>query len=177
MLKLHVHFILMILIFVISILNAFYIIASNSSNWFFKLIAIIIIFIIIYMANFKETFLSFLGPTVYPLGLIPNEMYPPKSNFSIELDFDYPNGTKVIYWSANKDNNKDQIYNNPKDAYGDYKNCGIAVINNKKALLHIHCPNKYKVPMAGTLDKHIHYRIALVDSPILSDVKTTYINC
>ena len=54
---------------------------------------------------------------------------------------------------------------------------GVAIINNKKATLHIHCPNKYKVPMAGVLDKHIHYRIALVDSPILTDVRTTYIKC
>lgn len=106
-------------------------------------------------------------------------MYPPKSNFTIELDFDYPNGSKVIYWSANpkKDNNKDYIYENPKDAYGNYNNSGVAIINNKKATLHIHCPNKYKVPVAGVLDKHIHYRVAIVDNPILTDVRTTYIKC
>ena len=177
MLKLQIHFYFMIIIFIISIINAIYISISDYSNWFFKLISIILVFMIIFMTNFKETFLPFLGSTVYPLGLIPNEMYPPKSNFTIELDFDYPNGSKVIYWSANPDKNKDSIFENPKDAYGDYSNSGIAIINNNKATLHIHCPNKYKVPMKGVLDKHIHYRIALVDSPILSDVRTTYIKC
>ena len=176
MLKLKLHFTFMILIFILSILNAFYIIASNHSNLFFKLISILLIFIFIYMANFKETFLPFLGSTAYPLGLIPSEMYPPKSNFTIELDFKYPNGSKVIYWSANP-TEKDKIYDNPYDAYGDYKNSGIAIINNNKAVLHLHCPNKYKVPMGKVLDKHIHYRIALPNNPILTDVKTTYINC
>jgi hypothetical protein len=28
-----------------------------------------------------------------------------------------------------------------------------------------------------TLDKHIHYRIATPNNPILSDVKTIFINC
>lgn len=177
MLKLKMHFYFMISIFVISVLLALHITFNNNSNWFFKSISIILIFIIVFMSNFKETFLPFLGSTVYPLGLIPTEMYPPKSNFTIELDFDYPNGSKVIYWSANSDKDKDSIYETPKDAYGDYTNSGVAIINNKKATLHIHCPNKYKVPMAGVLDKHIHYRIALVDSPILTDVRTTYIKC
>jgi hypothetical protein len=176
MLKLKLHFIFMILIFSLSILNAFFIISSTNSNIFFKLMSLVLIFIFIYMANFKETFLPFLGSAVYPLGLIPNEMYPPKSNFTIELDFKYPDGSKVIYWSANS-NDKIDIYDNPYDAYGDYKNSGVAIINNNKAVLHLYCPNKYKVPMGKILDKHIHYRIALNNSPILSDVKTTYINC
>jgi hypothetical protein len=177
MFKLQVHFYFMIIIFVISALLAIYVSTRDNSHWFFKLISIVLIFMIIFMTSFKETFLPFLGSTVYPLGLIPNEMYPPKSNFTIELDFDYPNGSKVIYWSANAQKEKDGIFENPKDAYGDYSNSGIAIINNKKAVLHIHCPNKYKVPMAGVLDKHIHYRIAVPDSPIISDVRTTYIKC
>ncbi len=178
MLKLQLHFTFMIIIFIFAILNAFYIIASSYANWFFKLTSVLIIFLIIYMANFKETFLPFLGNCAYPLGLIPNEMYPPKSNFTIEMDFNYPNGSKVIYWGANSDNNnKNKVYENPTDAYGDYKNSGIALINNNKAVLHLYCPNKYKIPMGKVLDKHIHYRIALPDSPILTDVKTIYINC
>lgn len=167
----------MIAIFIISIINAIYIATSEYSNWFFKSISIIILFILFFMFNFKEVFLPFLGNTVFPIALIPNEMYPPKSNYSIELDFDYPNGSKVIYWSATASDNKNDVFETPKDAYGNYTNSGIAIINNKKATLHIHCPNKYKVPVAGILDKHIHYRIALVDNPILTDVKTTYINC
>jgi len=178
MLKLHLHFIFMIIIFVGSILNALYIIGIEDGNIFFKLISIVLIFLLIYLANFKGTFLPFLSDCAFPVGLIPNEMYPPKSNFEIELDFDYPDGSKVIYWSANpKTDDKNFIYENPNDAYGDYKNSGVAIVNNKKAVLHVYCPNKYKIPSGLVLDKHIHYRIALINNPILTDVKTVFIKC
>lgn len=178
MLKLHIHFIFMILIFIISTINALYIIGIENGNVFIKLLSIILIFLMIYMSYFKGTFLPFLADCAFPIGLIPNEMYPPKSNFEIELNFDYPDGSKVIYWSAYPNNdNKNLIYNNPQDAYGDYKNSGVAIINNGKAILHIYCPNKYKIPMGIVLDKHIHYRIALPNNPILTDVKTVFINC
>ena len=178
MLKIHLHFIFMILIFVISIINSLYIIGIENGNIFIKLMSVIIIFLIIYVANFKETFLPFLGDCAYPIALVPNEMYPPKSNFEIELDFNYPNGSKVIYWSANPNiNDKTAIYENPYDAYGDYKNSGIAIVNNKKAVLHLFCPNKYKIPSGMVLDKHIHYRVAIPNNPMISDVKTVYINC
>ena len=64
------------------------------------------------------------------------------------------------------------------DNYANFKNSGVAIINNNKAIIHINCPNQYKVPPFNkTLDKHIHYRIATPNNPILSDVKTIYINC
>ncbi len=178
MLKLHLHFFFMIAVFVFSTLNALYIIGVEDGSIFFKLIAIIVILLMIYLASFKGTFLPFLGDSAFPVGLLPNEMYPPKSNFEIELDFNYPNGTKIIYWSANpKTDNKDFVYDNPYDAYGDYKNSGVAIVNNKKAVLHLYCPNKYKVPIGLVLDKHIHYRVAFINNPILTDVKTVYIKC
>jgi len=168
----------MIFIFIISIINALYIIANNYSNWFFKFISTLLIFILIFTINFKQTFLPFLGSTIFPLSLIPNQMYPPKSNFSTDIDLFYPNGSKVIYWSANPDlNNKDLIFDNPSIAYADFKNCGVAIINNNKATLHLYCPNKYKIPTGSILDKHIHYRVAFPDNPILTDVKTIYIKC
>ncbi len=178
MLKLHLHFIFMIIVFVVSTINALYIIGIENGNPIMKLLSIILIFVLIYLANFKGTFLPFLADSAFPVGLIPNEMYPPKSNFEIELDFDYPDGSKVIYWSAYpKTDDKNFIHENPTDAYGDYKNSGVAIINNGKAVLHIYCPNKYKVPTGMVIDKHIHYRIAFNNNPILSDVKTIFIKC
>jgi|AACY02.17.fsa_nt_gi hypothetical protein len=179
MLKLHLHFIFMILIFVISIINALYIIGLEEANVFIRIMSVFVIFLMIFIAGFgKNTFLPFLGDCAFPVGLIPNEMYPSKTNFEIELDFDYPDGSKVIYWSAYpKENDKNFIHENPYDAYGDYKNSGIAIINNNKAKLHIYCPNKYKVPTGMVIDKHIHYRVALANNPILSEVKTVFIKC
>lgn len=125
---------------------------------------------------FKETFLPFLGDSVFPISLIPNAMTPSQSNFSIDVDLPYPDGSKIIYWSANP-NPQHKTYENPRDAYGDYKNSGIAIINNHKAILHLHCPDKYKIPTGIVLDKHIHYRIIIPNNPIISGVKTIFIKC
>ena len=125
---------------------------------------------------FKETFLPFLGDCAFPTALIPNQMHPSQTNFSIDLDFKYPDGSKVIYWSANS-NPQHKTYDNPHDAYGDYKNSGVAIVNNKKAILHLNCPDKYKVPSGMVLDKHIHYRVAIPNNPIISGVKTIFIKC
>jgi hypothetical protein len=176
-------FILILLLF--SIIHSSYIIYLSKSNIFFKFTSILLIFYIfiyfIFYSGFKLLFLPFLNISAYPPSLIPSAIHPPNTNFSIELDFNYPNGTKIIYWASNKhENNKDFVYPNPYDAYGDYKNSGVAVVNNKKAIISIHCPDKYNVNMGygnKTLDKHIHYRIATPNNPILSDVKTIFINC
>jgi hypothetical protein len=172
----------------LTIIHSIYLISSNKSNIFFKFTSIILIFYIFifffFYSGFKYLFLPFLNISAFPPSLIPSTIHPPNTNFSIELDFNYPNGTKIIYWASNKHTgnhpNNDYVYSNPYDAYGDYKNSGVTVVNNKKAVLSIHCPDKYNVNMGygnKTLDKHIHYRIATPNNPILSDVKTIFINC
>ena len=131
---------------------------------------------IIYLSSFKEVFLPFLSNAVYPPSLIPSEIHPSKTNYSFEYNFNYPNGTKVIYWAAeNNSPNLNDIYDNPHEAYGLYKNSGIAIINNNKAVLHINYPDKYKIPTGNILKPHIHYRIAMPNNPILSEVRTIFI--
>jgi len=172
-----VHFYFMIFLLLLSFINAIYIIADDNSSLFFKFLSIILVFIIIYISTFKETFLTFLGNCAYPPSLIPNAIYPPNTNFSIEIDINAPNGTKIIYWASNPNKNKNLIFDNPIDAYGNFENSGVAIVNNNKVSLNIFCPNKYKVPSGKILNQHIHYRIAYINNPILSDVKTLYINC
>jgi len=166
-----------IIIFILSLLNALYIISNDNSSIFFKFLSIILVFFIIYKSTFKQTFLEFLGTTVYPISLIPSTFTPPKSNYSIELDFDVPNGSKIIYWASNDAKDKKMIFNNPFEAYGAYENSGVAIVNDKKTVLQLHCPNKYKIPTGKTLNQHIHYRIAYPNNPILSDIKTIFISC
>lgn len=173
----NIHFILTILIYFISFINAIYLISNEDCNSFFKFLSIIIVFLIIYKSSFKETFLNFLGDAVYPISLIPNSIYPPNTNFSIELDLFAPDGTKIIYWASGSNKDKNFVFNNPFDAYGKYENSGVAIVNNNKVSIHINCPNKYKIPSGNILDQHIHYRIALPNNPILSDVKTLKIKC
>lgn len=167
----------MILIFIISFINAFYIVINEYCNLFFKFLSIFLIFLIIYKSTFKETFLHFLGESVYPISLIPNAIYPSNTNFSIQLDLIAPDGSKIIYWASHDNKDKHFIFNNPNDAYGNYDNSGIAIVNKNKVTINIKCPNKYKVPSGSILDQHIHYRIAFPNNPILSDVKTLKIKC
>lgn len=187
MFNLHQPIFLLSLLF-ISLLHSFYLLYLSSANPFFKFTSIILIFYIfiyfVFYSGFKNLFLPFLNIAAYPPSLIPTTIRPPNANFSIEIDLDYPNGSKVIYWASNKHNENQPdntfVYPNPVDAYGHYQNSGIAIVNNKKTTLSIHCPDKYNVNMGygnKTLDKHIHYRIATPNNPILSDVKTIYINC
>ena len=173
----YLHSIFIILIFIISSINALYIIGEEESNLFLKFLSLILIFLIIYISSFKETFLNFLGNCAYPISLIPNAMYPSNTNFSMELDLIAPNGTKVIYWASNNDKDKNHIFSNPIDAYGKYENSGVAIVNNNKVVINIRCPNRYKIPSGTILNQHIHYRIAYPNNPILSDVKTLKINC
>lgn len=166
---------LIFFIFFFSLINAGFILYTSCANIFLKLISFILIFIVIYIGSFKETYLPFLHASVFPFPLIPSSnLYPPNSNITIPLDFDYPDGSKVIYWAANPNENH-QTYNNPYDAYGNYTNSGIAIVNNKKVVLYLNSPEKYKVPSGITLNKHIHYRVAVPNNPFLTKVKTIFI--
>jgi len=170
--------ILLIIILVATIILCFYNLFSSKTLLFFKFISLLMVFIIIYLFTVKEIFLPFLGSAAYPPSLIPGAMHPPNTNFTVELNFNYPDGTKVIYWAAESNAQEpNEVYNNPQEAYGSFKNSGVAIINNGKTLLHLNCPDKYKIPTGRTLKKHIHYRIAFPNNPILSSVKTMYINC
>jgi hypothetical protein len=165
----------------ISLIISIYSLLSDYNPLPIKFLSFFLFISILILSFFypKNIFLPFLSQSVFPPSLIPNELYPPNSNLKINIDFFYPNGTKIIYWASihdYHDNNK--VFDNPNDAYKDFKNSGIAIVNNNKAILHINCPNQYKIPpFNNTLKKHIHYRIATPNNPILSDVKTIYINC
>jgi len=164
-----------------SFIISFYITLSNYNPIFIKFISILLLISIFYLIFFfpKNLFLPFLSHSIFPPSLIPNQLYPPNSNVKINLDLFYPDGSKIIYWASVHDyHDHNKIFDNPSNAYNDYRNSGIAIVNNNKAVIHINCPNQYKIPpFNNTLKKHIHYRIATPNNPFLSDVKTIYINC
>jgi len=170
-------FIILLFIVIITFILSFYVLFTDT-NIIIKFLALIVIFISIYGIFIEKLLLPFLNVAAYPPSLIPNEMHPPNTNHSIDMKFNVIDGTKIIYWAANENkNNRNFIYNNPKDAYGNYNNSGIAIVNNGLAKIRFKCPNKYKIPSGMTLNKHIHYRIAYPNNPILSPVMTTYISC
>ena len=181
MVNIYLYFLFMIFIIILSTINAFYVIYAEDTTAFFKFLSFVLVFLLIYLSSFKETFLPFLGNAIYPISLIPSAIHPKKTNFSVEVKLNYPDGSKVIYWAANASDANFNVNVNdiksPMIAYGDYNNSGIAIINNKKTTLHLNCPDKYKIPSGKVLDKHLHYRVAIPNNPILSNVKTLYINC
>jgi hypothetical protein len=140
-----------------------------------KLIAVIILLCALYIAVNRNTYLPFLGYAVVPPSMFLDVFEPRDATQEIVLHVDAPDGTKVVYWAADN-SKKDIIQANPMVAYGDYTNSGISIVIDRKTVIHFRCPDKYK---AGTsiINKHIHYRIILPNSPLMSPVHTKYVYC
>jgi uncharacterized membrane protein YuzA (DUF378 family) len=101
----------------------------------------------------RETFLPFLGSTVMPQ---PVTEYTPTGDLVSKTVKNLPANVKVIYWASLP---SDTVFNNPQDAYDNYKNQGITTTDdNGVAILQVLNPSSYKVPIRGTLKPHIHYR-------------------
>lgn len=118
------------------------------------------------------TFLPFLGETAFPIGVL----YPTKpKNANIEYNLtDITPNSYVVYWAAENKFNEEII--NPKNAYGEYTNAGVAISDNDgKAKLLLKCPSRYYVGRSK-MPKHIHYRYVLKNG-LLSKVYTKNIYC
>jgi hypothetical protein len=147
-----------------------------SYNWV-KLIGIILDILIIvcviylYVTN-KYLSLPFLGETVVPVSAIADEKFPVNADSEYILKLkNVKDGVKVIYWGAQKDDNK--VHDDPFEAYDNYENVGIAIVKNNKALLKYIKPVKYKVGfMKQKLPRHLHYRLCCRQNIMLSEVHT-----
>ena len=106
---------------------------------------------------YRDTYLPFLGPTVFPCAVL-NAQVPENADFTIQVSVEP--GVKVVYWAAEPANKDLQFVTNWRNAYLDYKNAGVAVADAMgKATLKVRKPQPYTVPMKGELTPHIHYRI------------------
>ncbi len=123
---------------------------------------------VLYILFDRDTYLPFLGKTVFPCSLLKPHA-PKDANFSINVKVK-PN-RKVVYWAAEP---SDSDKRKPKDAYKGYMNSGIAVANKKGiATLHLKKPTGYKIPV-GKLSAHVHYR-KCSDNYKLGKVKTVFL--
>ncbi len=101
----------------------------------------------------RDTYLPFLGETVYPN---PMNDYKPSGDTITKKITGLPANTKIIYWAAESSN---KIIDNPYDAYNKYTNQGVTTSDNEgNAILTVRPPAQYEVGMKGRLNKHIHYR-------------------
>jgi hypothetical protein len=165
------------LILLYSIISSLYILLNDDYNIFLRIFVIFIIATAIVLMMKKETFLPFLGLAHVPNTLIAEERIPNGANISYSIDMnDYEDGTKIIYWAANK---TDKIIEDPYEAYKNYNNVGVAKVKNGKAEVRIFCPDKYKVKKLFNqlLERHFHYRIVFKDTGFLSPVMTVKVDC
>ena len=165
------------LILLYSIISSLYILLNDNYNIFLRIFVIFIIAAAVVLIMKKETFLPFLGLVHLPNTLIAEEKIPNGANISYSIDMnDYEDGTKIIYWAANK---TDKIIEDPYEAYKNYNNVGVTKVKNGKAEVRIFCPDRYKVKKVFTqlLERHFHYRIVFKDTGFLSPVMTVKVDC
>jgi len=127
-----------------------------------------------YLLRQRDVYLPFLGDTVIPTSLLKNQT-PSKATVSEVVNVT-PN-TKVLYWASETSKNKDQLVH-AKEAYGDYKNMGVATSDSKgNATLKVRQPQSYHVTKMfrkKILTPHIHYRY-VKSSGMLSRIETVQI--
>ena len=175
--EIYIHMATITLILLYSIISSLYILLNDNYNIFLRIFVIFIIAATIVLMMKKETFLPFLGLAHLPNTLIAEEKIPNGANISYSIDMnDYEDGTKIIYWAANK---TDKIIEDPYEAYKNYNNVGVTKVKNGKAEVRIFCPDRYKVKKVFTqlLERHFHYRIVFKDNGFLSPVMTVKVDC
>lgn len=134
-----------------------------------KILAILILISIIYLAGKKTAWLPFLGETVFPKQLVPLKIINGNTSITVNVK---PN-TKVAYWAAtpNDDENRNVL-----DAYGDYNNSGVVLSdNNGVATLIFDKGTGYNVPGNRHINSHVHYRELSGEWGMIGPVKTIFI--
>jgi len=127
------------------------------------------------MSGPRDLFLPFLGNSAFPTSVLLDDSSPPDADRAIKVPA--PPGARVVYWAAEA--SAREPVENPWDAYGRYKNAGVAIADaSGHATLKVRCPAAYKVPgIMGqkTLRPHVHYRIAMKHG-FFGSVETAYMS-
>lgn len=121
----------------------------------------------------RDIYLPFLGETVLPGGAM-SVKTPQNANDQVTIRT-LP-GTKVVYWAAEPDPNQGRDFPTPEEAYGEYENSGVVVADTTgHAILRFRGPpQSYDVPVKGTLDPHVHFRIA-EENGFLGPVQSVFV--
>jgi uncharacterized membrane protein YuzA (DUF378 family) len=138
----------------------------------------------LYLLFRRDYYLPFLGETVFPCDPL-TEKTPEKADTAVEV-YVRPNAN-VIFWAADdmtsvkskeeesKKSTTEEDIENPWKAYMRFNNSGVVRADSKgRATLRVRRPVTYRVPMAGRLDRHVHYRVC-GDNGMLGTVQTVKI--
>ena len=111
----------------------------------------------LYLMFDRDTYLPFLGPAHIPCGAL-EPRFPKGANREIIVHV--APQSKVLYWASEPA--MEGLKNIPswKGAYLGYENTGVALSDDKGlAILRIRTPQRYRVPIQGLLEPHVHYRV------------------
>lgn len=111
----------------------------------------------LYLMFDRDTYLPFLGPAHIPCGAL-EPRFPKGANREIIVRV--APQSKVLYWASEPA--MEGLKNIPswKGAYLGYENTGVALSDDKgRAILRIRTPQRYRVPIQGLLEPHVHYRV------------------
>ena len=149
------------------------IIDKYTNDIVLKFISLVGVICVIHFSLNRDYYLPFLGDSVFPTGLLGDNILPNSSDLTIDLKVK-PN-TKIIYWASEPCEVTQSCDKSIMawDAYKNYENSGITTSNNVGlAIVKIRSPQFYKVPYkTDILKPHVHYREVLADG-MLSKIKT-----
>lgn len=104
----------------------------------------------------RDTYLPFLGETVFPCSAIP-EQIPEGADTQVQVKV-HP-GAKVIYWAAEPSTEGMKQLKDWRKAYLKLMNVGVVKADeNGLATLMVRNPQPYTVPWMGRLEPHVHFR-------------------
>ena len=134
---------------------------------------------LILLSSDIHTYLPFLGRAAFPPSVLKDKMTPAEAQVEVQVKAD-PGAIKVVFWASDSSGHnpmmRDILKPNPREAYGNYSNAGIAPVDGDgMAMLYLRCPSKYVV-RGKKLPKHVHYR-SVFRSGILGQVRTADVVC
>ncbi len=109
----------------------------------------------LYLAFNRDTYLPFLGESVFPCSVLPDQI-PAGATRSIQINVQP--GAKVVYWATEPSDGGSVP--NYMGAYREYQNAGVTTADaSGVATLKVREPQSYTVPFKGRLEPHIHFRV------------------
>lgn len=121
----------------------------------------------------RDTYLPFLGETVMPCSVLA-EKTPDGADTNVSVKVEP--GAKVLFWAAEPGMEPLQQVNTWQEAYLKFANAGVTTADsNGLATLRVRHPQPYTVPLKGTLQPHVHYRVCR-GGGMMDPVQTTYLS-
>jgi len=131
----------------------------------------------VYVMFSRDTYLPFLGETVYPCDSLVSHV-PDHADTSVSVKV--PPNSSIVYWASESAHEKLKHLPDPRVAYHHYENTGVVIADTEgNAELKFRHPQNYVVPSISItgkkkLDKHVHYRYC-IGNGMLSPIYTVFI--